>query len=109
LKINKGCQVEVVSFGRSSSQKLKEIADDFIDLDQDVKRYCIGQRRRRAPQKTQNQDQGQKQEQKKDREQAPERAPQKQNEKSQKQETPRKEGTKPRKKVEALVDEKADQ
>lgn len=51
LKINKGCQVEVVSFGRSSSQKLKEVADDFIDLDLDVHRYCIGQKRRRSSQK----------------------------------------------------------
>jgi len=47
LKINKGCQVEVVSFGRSSSQRLKEIADDFIDLDENVKLYCIGQRRKK--------------------------------------------------------------
>ena len=27
-----GIQVEVAAFGRSSSQKLKEVADDFIDL-----------------------------------------------------------------------------
>jgi len=58
LKINKGCQVEVVSFGRSSSHRLKEVADDFIDLDQDVKRYCIGQRRHRNSQKTQRQEDG---------------------------------------------------
>lgn len=51
LKINKGCQVEVVSFGRSSSQKLKEIADDFIDLDEDPQRYCIGAYRRRGGRK----------------------------------------------------------
>jgi len=55
LKINKGCQVEVVSFGRSSSHRLKEVADDFIDLDQDVKRYCIGKREYRTPQKKQDQ------------------------------------------------------
>lgn len=27
-----GIQVEVAAFGRSSSQKLKEVADDFVDL-----------------------------------------------------------------------------
>ena len=46
LQMNEGCQVEVVSFGRSSSSKLMEVADDFMDLDQDVKKYLIGQRRR---------------------------------------------------------------
>ncbi|PIR70289.1 MAG: hypothetical protein COU46_02255 [Candidatus Niyogibacteria bacterium CG10_big_fil_rev_8_21_14_0_10_42_19] len=30
---NKGRQVEVVAFGRSTSAQLKEVADDFIDLD----------------------------------------------------------------------------
>jgi uncharacterized LabA/DUF88 family protein len=33
LQVNEGCQVEVVSFGRSSSAKLIEKADDFFDLD----------------------------------------------------------------------------
>jgi uncharacterized LabA/DUF88 family protein len=32
LKINKGCQVEVIAFGKSSSAKLKETADEFIDM-----------------------------------------------------------------------------
>lgn len=32
-----GIQVEVMAFGRSSSQKLKEVADDFIDLGADRK------------------------------------------------------------------------
>jgi uncharacterized LabA/DUF88 family protein len=52
LKINKGCQVEVVSFGKSSSQKLKEIADDFIDLDENPKPYLISTRRKRTTKKT---------------------------------------------------------
>lgn len=47
LKINEGCQVEVVSFGKSSSQRLKEIADDFIDLDENPKPYLISTRRKR--------------------------------------------------------------
>ena len=41
LKIHAGCQVEVVSFGRSTSGKLKEAADHFHDLDEDPKRYLI--------------------------------------------------------------------
>jgi len=41
LKTNEGCQVEVMAFGKSTSAKLKEAADDFIDLDQDSKRYVM--------------------------------------------------------------------
>lgn len=36
-----GLQVEVVAFGRSSSQKLKEAADDFIDLGLNQKKFLI--------------------------------------------------------------------
>lgn len=32
LRTNQGCQVEVIAFGRSSSSKLIEFADDFIDM-----------------------------------------------------------------------------
>ena len=39
-----GCQVEVVSFGKSTSAKLIESADDFTDLDQNPKRYLLGSR-----------------------------------------------------------------
>ncbi|MFA7216514.1 MAG: NYN domain-containing protein [Candidatus Paceibacterota bacterium] len=46
LKINEGCQVEVVSFGRSSSAKLIEVCDDFIDLDKNAKKYLMNQPRR---------------------------------------------------------------
>ena len=41
LQINQGCQVEVVSFGRSSSAKLIEAADDFRDLDEDPSKYLL--------------------------------------------------------------------
>lgn len=41
LKMN-GCQVEVITFGKSASGKLKEAADDFIDLDEDPGRYVMG-------------------------------------------------------------------
>lgn len=36
-----GCQVEVVSFGKSSSSRLIEVADDFLDLDENPKKYLI--------------------------------------------------------------------
>ncbi len=35
-------QVEVVSFGKSTSMKLKEAADDFIDLSKNPRKYLIG-------------------------------------------------------------------
>ena len=41
LKVNFGCQVEVIGFGRSTSGLLKEAADDFIDLGQNQKKYLI--------------------------------------------------------------------
>jgi uncharacterized LabA/DUF88 family protein len=45
LKNTHGCQVEVVSFGKSSSGRLIEICDDFTDLDSDPRKYLIGKRR----------------------------------------------------------------
>lgn len=39
-----GIQVEVISFGKSSSLKLKEVADDFIDMCEDPRRYLIASR-----------------------------------------------------------------
>jgi uncharacterized LabA/DUF88 family protein len=47
LQVNEGCQVEVMSFGRSSSSKLIEVADDFIDLDQNPRKYLLGFREMR--------------------------------------------------------------
>lgn len=41
LKITNGCQVEIIAFGRSASNHLKEAADDFIDLGQETKKYLI--------------------------------------------------------------------
>jgi uncharacterized LabA/DUF88 family protein len=41
LQMNEGCQVEVISFGKSSSGKLKEAADDFIDMCDNPKKYLI--------------------------------------------------------------------
>ena len=42
LKITQGCQVELVSFGKSTSSKLTEVVDDFIDLDKNPYKYLIG-------------------------------------------------------------------
>jgi len=39
-----GCQVEAITFGRSSSSGLREVLDDFIDLDDDPKKFLIGYR-----------------------------------------------------------------
>jgi uncharacterized LabA/DUF88 family protein len=44
LQINAGIQVEVASFGKSSSMKLKEAADDFMDLSENARKYLIGMR-----------------------------------------------------------------
>ena len=41
LQKHSGIQVEVVSFGKSTSMKLKEAADDFVDLSEDPSRYLM--------------------------------------------------------------------
>jgi len=46
LQVNEGCQVEVVSFGKSTSTKLREVVDDFFDLDENPNKYLIGQQNR---------------------------------------------------------------
>jgi len=38
---NQGKRIEVVAFGRSSSSRLKEIADEFIDLEKDLGKYLL--------------------------------------------------------------------
>ncbi len=53
LKEHFGVQVEVVSFGRSSSTKLREACEDFIDMCDHPEKYLIGYMvRRPAPKKT---------------------------------------------------------
>lgn len=44
LDLNKGCQVEVISFGKSSSAKIKEAAHAFTDMCDDPKKFLIGGR-----------------------------------------------------------------
>jgi uncharacterized LabA/DUF88 family protein len=39
-----GVQVEVVSFGQSTSGRLREAVDDFVDLSENPKKYLIGVR-----------------------------------------------------------------
>jgi len=41
LKENMGCQVEVISFGKSTSSRLIEAADDFLDLCDNPRRYLF--------------------------------------------------------------------
>ena len=42
MKNHTGTQVEVASFGKSTSSKLREACDDFIDLSLNPKKYLIG-------------------------------------------------------------------
>lgn len=38
---SRGVKTEVISFGRTTSKRLVEAADEFIDLDKDPKKYLI--------------------------------------------------------------------
>lgn len=38
---NQGVKIEIIAFGRTCSNKLKEKADEFIDLDSDLKKFLI--------------------------------------------------------------------
>jgi uncharacterized LabA/DUF88 family protein len=39
--MNQGCQVEVASFGKSTSAKLIESVDHFMDLDENSNKYLL--------------------------------------------------------------------
>lgn len=62
---NQGCQFEVITFGRSASSKLREVVDDFIDMDKNPSEYLIGYKtgkrkpelRKQLKQMTRNQNQ----------------------------------------------------
>lgn len=41
---SQGCQVEAITFGRSASAKLREVVDDFIDMDDEPRTFLIGHR-----------------------------------------------------------------
>jgi uncharacterized protein (TIGR00288 family) len=49
LKENKGCKVELAGFGKTTSSKLAEEADFFLDLDQESSKYLIRPRSKRTP------------------------------------------------------------
>jgi uncharacterized LabA/DUF88 family protein len=38
---NQGKRVEVIAFGRSTSSKIKEIADEFVDMEKEPDRYLL--------------------------------------------------------------------
>lgn len=38
---NQGKRVEVIAFGKSASARLKEAADEFMDLEEDVEKYLL--------------------------------------------------------------------
>ena len=39
---DQGCQAEVITFGRSASSRLREVVDDFIDMDENPTEFLIG-------------------------------------------------------------------
>lgn len=49
LRANGGCQVEVAAFGKSTSGKLIDSADDFLDLDKGSSQFLLSTRREKAP------------------------------------------------------------
>jgi len=64
LQENKGCMVELMAFGETTSSRLIEMVNDYTDLSSDKKTYLIkkqykgaltGQRRRTKPIQTTNQ------------------------------------------------------
>jgi len=44
LRVHEGCQVEGMSFAKSSSSKFKEAVHDFHDMAEDPKKFLIGYR-----------------------------------------------------------------
>ena len=44
---SQGCRVEVITFGRSASGRLREVVDDFIDRDEAPQDFLIGYRNHR--------------------------------------------------------------
>lgn len=44
-----GCRTEVLAFGKSASSKLKETAEEFVDLDKNASKYLIARKQRAPP------------------------------------------------------------
>ena len=51
LRTNQGCQVEVISFGKSTSSMLKDATDDFIDMCDNPRKYLLGNPKRQGGEK----------------------------------------------------------
>lgn len=51
LQENRGCLVEVAAFQETTSHKLLEVADDFINLSEDLDQYLIGSKKGRSSRK----------------------------------------------------------
>ncbi len=51
LKHALGCRVEVMGFGKSTSSKLKEVGDSYIDMDKNSKKYLIKKTARKVAKK----------------------------------------------------------
>ena len=47
LKVHAGCQVESISFGKSTSSRLIDAVDDFTDMDAETRRFVIRANRQR--------------------------------------------------------------
>jgi uncharacterized LabA/DUF88 family protein len=45
LKYNQGKQVEVLAFGQTTSARLKESVDDFVDMSEEKGKFLIFDRR----------------------------------------------------------------
>ena len=41
---SQGCQVECIAFGKSSSSRLRDVVDDFVDMDENPRDFLIGGR-----------------------------------------------------------------
>ncbi|MDD5626051.1 MAG: NYN domain-containing protein [Patescibacteria group bacterium] len=41
LRENKGCRVELLAFGQTTSSKLSEMVDEFTDLSKNIKKFLI--------------------------------------------------------------------
>lgn len=46
LKHAVGCRVEVAAFGQTSSHSLREVADEFIDLEKNKKKYFMADKKK---------------------------------------------------------------
>jgi uncharacterized LabA/DUF88 family protein len=53
LRTNQGCQVEVISFGKSTSSMLRDATDDFIDMCDNPKKYLLGAQKKMGGERNQ--------------------------------------------------------